>query len=92
MFSELTHNGCVCVICFSVHMFHLESYIFNVFRLNLIAREAFIFDELPKPKNKLNRRGFKWLPFNLVSGSAIVQTEPSDLHTDLRKKEDSKSC
>jgi len=72
-------------------MFYLESYVFNVFRLNLIAREVFIFGELPKPQNKLNRRFFKWLPFNLVSGLAIVQIEPSDPHTDLRKKEDSKS-
>ena len=92
MFTKLTHNGYVYVIYFSVHMIHLESYVFNVFRLNLIAREAFIFGELPKPKNKLNRRGFKWLPFNLVSGSASVQIEPSYLHTDLKKKEDSKSC
>jgi hypothetical protein len=73
-------------------MFHLEIFVFNVFRLNLIAREAFIFGELPKPKNKLNLHGFKWLPFNLVSGSAIVQIEPSDPHTDLRKKEGYKSC
>jgi hypothetical protein len=73
-------------------MFHLESYVFNVFRPNLLAREAFIFGELPKPKNKLNRRGFKWLPFNFVCGSAIIQIEPSDPHTGPRKKEDSKSC
>jgi hypothetical protein len=72
-------------------MFRLESYVFKEFRLNLIARKVFIFGELPKPKNKLKRRGFKWLPFNLVSGPAIVQSEPSDPHTDLRKKEDSKS-
>ena len=87
MFTKLTHSGCAYVICFSVHMLHLESYVFNVFRRNLITREAFVFGEHPKPKNNHICRGFKWLPFNLVSGSAIVLIEPSDPHTNLRTKE-----
>jgi len=87
MFTKLTRSGYEYVICFSGHMFRLESYVFDVFRLNLITREAFIFGELPKSKNNLILRGFKWLPFNLVSGSAIVLIEPSDLHTDITMKE-----
>jgi len=53
MFTKLTHSGCVYVICFSVHMFHLESYVFNIFRLNLITREAFVFGEHSKPKKTI---------------------------------------